>query len=426
MGLERVDERVGLQPHNGFIWNRETVNNPVDRLRLQPHNGFIWNGVSPQYTLTSPSLQPHNGFIWNVRDRPTAVAGVEWLQPHNGFIWNHALIGHVHIATCRLALSVSVDPQSPPNPPRARRKRPSTTTRPIFRHRLTPHNRARTNPAAPQKQSMHTVTFGVRLRTRTTTLDALALAGVPVVLCAVYALPEPIKRGLVFDYATPTLLTAYTAHFVHFDPAHLFVNLGSYVLLVPVAYALAALSDDLSRFRVAVVTLHTAVPLALSALNLAIVRPRVGYGFSGVAMGLLALTALFASKYTATRLATGWWRRGDAPLVFCAEVTLIALAVRPRSLETLAVAGGAATVTAGYLLVVARRVQAAGRTFSRTASRVGFGELGLVAGIVLAGFPAVAFPADPAGDGTVLNLYTHLLGFALTFVAAYALPEIDG
>lgn len=273
---------------------------------------------------------------------------------------------------------------------------------------------------------MRTATFRFRLQARAATADALALAGVPVVLCAVYALPEPIKRGLVFDYATPTLLTAYTAHFVHFDPAHLSVNLGSYVLLVPVAYALAALSDELSRFRVAVVTLHTAVPLALSALNLAIVRPRVGYGFSGVAMGLLALTALFASEYTATRLATGWWRRGDAPLVFFAEVTLIALAVRPRSLETLAVAGGAATVAAGYLLVVARRVQAAGRTFSRTASRVGFGELGVVAGIVLVGFPVVAFPADPAGDGTVLNLYTHLLGFALTFVAAYALPEIDG
>jgi hypothetical protein len=118
---------------------------------------------------------------------------------------------------------------------------------------------------------MRTATFRFRLQARAATADALALAGVPVVLCAVYALPEPIKRRLVFDYATPTLLTAYTAHFVHFDPAHLSVNLGSYVLLVPVAYALAALSDELSRFRVAVVTLHTAVPLALSALNLAMV-----------------------------------------------------------------------------------------------------------------------------------------------------------
>jgi len=273
---------------------------------------------------------------------------------------------------------------------------------------------------------MSTVTFGVRLRTRAAAVDALALGCVPVVLCAVYALPEPIKRGLVFDYATPTLATAYTAHFVHFELAHLSVNLGSYLLLVPVAYALAALSDSLSRFRVAAITLHTAVPLALSGLNLALVRPRIGYGFSGVAMGLLALTALFAVEYTATRLATGWCRREDAPLVFFAEAALIALAVRPRDPATLAIAGGAATVTAGYLVVVARRVRTTGRTFAPTASRAGFGELGIVAAVVLVGFPVVAFPADPAGGGTVLNLYTHLLGFAVTFVAAYAVPSIDG
>ena len=109
----------------------------------------------------------------------------------------------------------------------------------------------------------------------------------------------------MFDYATPTLLTAYTAHFVHFDPAHLSINLGSYLLLVPVTYALAALSDELSRFRVAVVTLHTAVPLALSGLNLALVRPRVGYGFSGVAASLFF--AVWVDAFSLSQLPDTVW-----------------------------------------------------------------------------------------------------------------------
>ncbi|ERH13932.1 MAG: hypothetical protein J07HB67_00185 [halophilic archaeon J07HB67] len=270
---------------------------------------------------------------------------------------------------------------------------------------------------------MYTAMFRVRLRARATRADAVCLACVPVVLCAVYALPESVKRGLVFEYATPTVFTAYTAHFVHFDPAHLSVNLGSYLLLVPITYALAALADELPRFRVAVVTLHTAVPLALSGLNLTLVRPRVGYGFSGMTMGLLALTALFAVTYTDRQLTTSWCRRGDAPLVFFAEVTLIALAVQPHTPATTGVAGGAAAVAAGYLVVVGRRARTTGRVFTRTADRAGFGELGIVAGVVLVGVPTVV---APTGDGTVFNLYTHLLGFAVTFVAVYALPEADG
>jgi len=34
-------------------------------------------------------------------------------------------------------------------------------------------------------------------------------------------------------------------------------------------------------------------------------------------------------------------------------------------------------------------------------------------------YPFVAFPADPFQDGAVVNLYTHLFGFAIGFIAAY-------
>lgn len=272
----------------------------------------------------------------------------------------------------------------------------------------------------------HEAGFWRQLRAGTHPADPLGLAAVPAVLVAVYLLPTPIKWGLVFDYARPTALSAYAAHFVHFDPAHLFVNLGSYLLLAPTAYALAVLADERARFWVVFVTLVTVLPLALSALNLALVRPRVGYGFSGLSMGLLAAAGLSAVEYTATRLSAGWCSRGDAPLVFFAETALMALAVRPHTTATLTVAAVAGVVAAGYAVAVGRRLLAADPRFRPAAGRPGFTELAVVAVVTLVGFPGVAFPADPAGDGSVLNLYTHLLGFAVTFVAAYSLPEIDG
>lgn len=34
-------------------------------------------------------------------------------------------------------------------------------------------------------------------------------------------------------------------------------------------------------------------------------------------------------------------------------------------------------------------------------------------------FPFVAFPAAPAGGGQVVNIYLHVLGYTLGFIAAY-------
>jgi len=67
------------------------------------------------------------------------------------------------------------------------------------------------------------------------------LAAVPVVLCAVFALPESTRRSLAFAYAEPTVLTAFTAHYVHLDVGHLAGNVAGYILLAGVGYALAVL-----------------------------------------------------------------------------------------------------------------------------------------------------------------------------------------
>ncbi|WP_197424924.1 hypothetical protein [Natronomonas sp. CBA1123] len=39
-------------------------------------------------------------------------------------------------------------------------------------------------------------------------------------------------------------------------------------------------------------------------------------------------------------------------------------------------------------------------------------------------FVFVAFPVDPTAGGSVVNLYAHLLGYALAFVATYVSVEV--
>ncbi len=103
---------------------------------LQPHNGFIWNcdGLDTRLTdVTASTPQRVHLEPWCRRSASSQRAA---LQPHNGFIWNHARIGHVQPVSARPALSVSVDPQSPSNPPEVDGTPPSLTTGrpPTFSH----------------------------------------------------------------------------------------------------------------------------------------------------------------------------------------------------------------------------------------------------------------------------------------------------
>jgi len=116
---------------------------------------------------------------------------------------------------------------------------------------------------------------GVRL------VDLLALAAVPVVLGAVFALPESTRRSLAFAYTDPTVRTAFTAHYVHLDVDHLAGNVAGYVVLAGVGYALAVLAGCRRFFMVALATFLAAFPVVLSALNLAVPRNAISLDSPG-------------------------------------------------------------------------------------------------------------------------------------------------
>ncbi|WP_144924097.1 hypothetical protein [Halorubrum salsamenti] len=264
---------------------------------------------------------------------------------------------------------------------------------------------------------------GVRL------VDLLVLAAVPAILCAVFALPESIRRSLAFAYTDPTVRTAFTAHYVHLDAGHLAGNVAGYGLLAGVGYALAVLAGYRRFFMVALAAFLLAFPFALSALNLAVPRNAIGFGFSGVNMALAGLLPLLLGVYARERFFPEASVRA-LPAAFFPLVgwmALLALPVSPGTLDGAGVAG-LATAVAGVLLGLlyassagVRLRQAVRRGGRATVSNPGDGDLFAVGVALLVGYPIVGFPGDPTGPGSVVNLYVHLLGFCLAFIGPFAL-----
>lgn len=260
-------------------------------------------------------------------------------------------------------------------------------------------------------------------------VDVLALTAVPTVLASALLLPASVRRGLALSYVEPTLPSAVASHFVHLDVPHLAANLAVYAMVVPVTFLLCALAGRRREFYVAFATFLLGFPVLLSALNVALARPRLGYGFSGVNTAFFGLLPIALCWYAARRLGVGTGPH-DAPTLFFACTTLVAVVAVPPSVPSLSIAAVGAVATGVYARESAHRLAA----FRRAAPpslrvRPGYVELGVVGLGAVALFPAIAFPANPADGGQVVNVYAHLLGFALGFIASYvtfALVGVDG
>lgn len=247
--------------------------------------------------------------------------------------------------------------------------------------------------------------------------DALALALVPAALLAVFALPRAAKFEFALRYARPTLLTAYAMHFVHLESDHLLANLVGYFLIVPLAYAFGALSGRRTWFYAGFATFLLAFPLALSALNVLFVRPRVGFGFSGINMAFLGLLPLLLLSYVEVRLGA-LDAAEHAPLLFFAGAAVIGLLTLPYSRTGGLVVGVAGLTAVAYARPLWVDSGALRLALRRALDTPGAAEL-LCAGVVA--FVAVltaAFPADPATGG-ILNVYLHVLGYCLGFIVPY-------
>jgi len=261
-------------------------------------------------------------------------------------------------------------------------------------------------------------------------LDTLAVVLVPLVLGAVYRLPAETRRELAFEHADPSLVTAFAGTFVHLGPEHLLANVVTYVAAVSVALLFATMNGTRHRFYAAFGLFLVAFPVVLSYLNLAFVGPVVGIGFSGIVMAFVGYLPMAVAEYFEEHFEIG--PRGDlAPLLFIGSLALIGV----LSLRSIATDHPRATLaTVGVTLLAALSALVYGRAVSHQTDRIcrkirsglafpGYVEMATV-GIVLVGVVQfVAFPSNPTAGQRTLNIYTHLLGYALGFIIVYTAVE---
>jgi hypothetical protein len=247
--------------------------------------------------------------------------------------------------------------------------------------------------------------------------DCLALAAVPAALLGIFLLPESSRRSLTFLYASPTLTTAFAAHFVHFRVTHLASNLLGYGVFAGVAYLLAVLAGRRRLFGAATGTFLVALPPVLSALNLALPRRAVGYGFSGVNAAFAGLLALLIPIYARARLAS-WIEFRHAPAVFFVVIAITPVVALPPSTTSLGITLTCGVLGTYYVHALETDRRRAGGVETAGSTR-GWLDLLVVATLLCVGFPFVGFGAGATGSATVPNDYVHLLGFCLGFIGPY-------
>lgn len=247
--------------------------------------------------------------------------------------------------------------------------------------------------------------------------------GIVMLLVSGFLVPGPLKRELVLRYEAPTIVSAYASHFVHLSPSHLLTNVLAIVLLFPLTYGLSVYGRRRRTFVAAVLTYLFAFPPALSWLNIALARPRIGFGFSGVAMAFLGLMPLMIGVALEKR--TGLVNAvGRSPGLFLLGLASIAwLAVPWPNIRT-AITG--VTMLGGVWFLAPSTSDpdlTAGWRWLVNDAAGGFVLTG-VATLVLV--PFAAFPQMPTSGTSILNLYSHLLGYCLGFIVPYTTVMLIG
>lgn len=252
--------------------------------------------------------------------------------------------------------------------------------------------------------------------------EVAVLCAVPALLIGVFALPMETRKLLVFSYAEPTLRTAFAANFVHLEVGHLLANLLGYGIVVPVVYLLSVLSGRRERFWIAFATFLLAFPIALSYLNLAVARPGGTVGFSGINMAFVGLLPIALSGYLDIRLGI------DSELDLASGLHFVGLALIAvlslRSVQAYGIAAAALLAAAlCWLSLLDTDVNVLADI--RAAVHVpGYLELAAAGLLLFVGLPVAAFRVDPVADTGIVNLYAHLLGYALGFVVVYATVQV--
>ncbi|MDB9252875.1 hypothetical protein [Halorubrum ezzemoulense] len=243
------------------------------------------------------------------------------------------------------------------------------------------------------------------------------LFAVPSVLLVVFTLPSTIRQAYAFSYTEPSLVTAFTAHYVHLTPSHLIGNLIGYALLVAVAYGLSLVAGYRRLFFTSLITFLLGFPFVLSGLNLAIPRNAIGFGFSGINMALFGYVTVMLVTIVDNRFDSDG--KHSPPALFFASVAYIAIVVLPVSAISGGIILGGLAIGIAYGCVGARHAtRSVQDTITRIFTTRGEAELIAVGTVVVVAYPVVGFPT-PTPGGPRINIYIHFVAYALAFIAVF-------
>ncbi len=97
--------------------------------------------------------------------------------------------------------------------------------------------------------------------------DIFAIATVAVVLVLVMQTRPAFQNQLVLSYRNPTLHAFYTTHFVHSSATHLWNNLTSYLVVVPLTYLISLRADRHRKFRLGFLAVLFVLPPIISLVS---------------------------------------------------------------------------------------------------------------------------------------------------------------
>lgn len=252
----------------------------------------------------------------------------------------------------------------------------------------------------------------------------MALA--PVLMGLVFLLPLETRERLAFRHAEPTVLTAFAANYVHFDVIHLLTNVASFLLVVAVIYVLVLLNGGRLRFYTVLGVILVGFPIPLSALTAAF--PLFGriVGFSGLSMAVAGFGLVELSIYLRMHfpgVVDGW----IAPGFFFGTTTYIA-AIYGDSTLALGLFAVSLALTVAYWAAYLSTIGSLRRWTTAAVAQAGYFEVLLVGAALLSVVAFTAFPRNPVTDTGTVNVYLHMTGFSLGFIAAYSwvvLTETD-
>lgn len=255
------------------------------------------------------------------------------------------------------------------------------------------------------------------LRDRARWYDPAFFLLVPLVLVGVFALPTGLRRALTLRYTQPDVASALGSHFVHFTPAHLLTNIAVFLACMAVVYAAAIAAGRRRELLGAFVLFLVVVPFALSGVNVAVPRDRIGYGFSGILMAFVGLLPIALAWFVETRLdpASSWHVALGGYVLGAAGVAAITLTPSPATV----MAVGTATVAVCGTIGRVSGLPALSRALANGRRQVGDLELVAFGATVYAVALVSAFPTDVVRDGVIVNVYVHFLGFTVGFLAVY-------